>query len=528
MASGQRRIRINTQERAVSSDINRLQQFANQEFAEFHRYLLNVGTSEANPGTFTEGVTVATPLLAEVINGLLVKPVAGSTGLTVDAGVLMALQPDAAADDSNYKYVRDAGLLAGTLAIAANSSGDTRIDVVECRVNAVEATVSDSRDIFDAATGLFTATSVTKELKGRLEYRVRSGTSGGGMPANQSGWLPLMVASVPDGAADNDDVTFWDVRPLLADRANGPMNNLPPDELLDVNDDFHIVDPTHQNITGTCRAVLNGRHVGGTFRNTGPGTTAAFFNVFDPNNQDVPLVSGAISGNAHVYACTPFGLPRWARYTDGPSGRVPQSPAGIMIVSPTCPTYVGNPLAAIAIPDSYGLGGTVATNEAICVEVCRWKIDGGVNYAYHRTVNKRQRGQSGGLDGNYNVISSAGVDFHPRKEDIPANAKFCLVQIQLQFDIADAEVEVLANSVAVYNTNDQSGQAASHVQPQIIWANPTASPLVDQFALSGYFWMPLPREHGTPTVSPHLIQWAVKAGLTNVTNCVMLIQGFAL
>ncbi len=524
MASGNRRIRINTQERAVSSDINRLQQFANQDFGEFLRLLLNVQTSDIDPGTVTEATTIGTPLSAEIVNGLLVRPVAGNFSLTVDPGLLGALAPDAAADDSNYKYIRDPGIpSAGVLAIGANASGSIRIDVIECRVNPVEATVSDSRDIFDSSTGLFSATSVTKEIKGQLEYRVRAGTGGSGYPTAQSGWMPLCVASVPNGAASNDTVTFWDVRPMLADRAASPMNHVIADQILTMDDEF-ISTGGVRKFVGTATAIHNGRRVGGRFKKTVPGTATDFLDVYDVTNQDTGTIAvGVLTGNVHVYCVTPFGLPRWARYTDGPSGRVPEAPKGLLVCSLTPPTRTGAPSTAIALPVGTGLGGT--TSDAICVEVARW-FGNAADLFGSRTVKKCQMGGNPILiAGAYNVLSATRADFHVRDQDWPPNAKYALVALQIGFTLAAGAQQAQENSVLIWNTNDMSGLLTEVDAPVATPSNISGAP-VAYVTTTGTLRLPPPNEAGTPAVSPRLVQWELATAVPSPTAIDMLIYGF--
>src|ERR1700729_3903361 len=214
MASGDKEMVINSLARAVSTDQTRMQKFANADRAELFRFLLDISMGsddlDAN-GVLTQYTTQNNPLNAEIIgNGLTVKPVVGALDLLVDPGLLYLLNPDAAPDDSNYKYVNDAGIgTTGLLAMTANSSGQTRIDVIECQ-NLVNATAeTDNRDIFNPSTGAFNATTVSKAVKGYLTYRVRAGTPGSGFPGTAAGWLPLAVASVPTATTTNDTICFW-------------------------------------------------------------------------------------------------------------------------------------------------------------------------------------------------------------------------------------------------------------------------------------------------------------------------------
>jgi hypothetical protein len=390
MASGYRRLKINTQERAVSTDINRLQTFSGQDKAEMLRYALNVyGSDDLDAGgVLTEPNALETPLRAEIINGLMVSPGVASLAISILPGVLCALAPDAAVDESNYKYVRDPVGSTGVLTMTANASGSTRIDVIECRVNPTEATVNDNRDIFDSTTGLFVATSVAKEIKGQLEYRVRLGTPAAGYPAAAAGWLPLAVASVPTATVTNDTITFWDVRPLLSDRADGGYNltrDLPLVGNVQLSFD-HETDTTKLLVRGSVNVVNQaGRRLGGRMRRGTPGTDAEYIDLKDAANQ-----SGTLGANdlAHFYLLTPFGLPRWAKYTNAPSARVPRSPRGIPVLTDVVAQHQRNvPASPITIPTSTGLVGTTSSATLVAI------IPTGANAGdlYSGVVNDREQ-----------------------------------------------------------------------------------------------------------------------------------------
>lgn len=372
--SGMRTMRINTQERAMSTDINRLQAFAQNDSLELLRYLLLVGTSGTDLGLNVEPSSIASPLRAEIFgNGFLVAPQAGSLNLYVARGLLVAIAPDGALDMGDARYVSDAGISTpGALVVTQNLAVSARIDVVECRINPVDATVTDSRDIFNASTGLFLASTVTKELKGQLEYRVRAGTAGAGFPGTDSGWLPLAVIHVPASATTVDDMTFWDVRPLLADRAGNlvlsPRDRVVIDEAHFSVDDF--TDTNERRLAGEMCAVFGGRRIGGKIMRSTPGTEAVYVDMKHADN----LAAGFAwpgSGFIYFYFMMPFGLPRWARYTDGPVGRVPREPRGILVASDTAPNpLTGRPSSAIALPTSLGFTSTM-TSDGLCFGMVR-------------------------------------------------------------------------------------------------------------------------------------------------------------
>lgn len=402
-----RKIVINSQERAVSTDINRLQSFARRDLEEILRYeFLGTLVGPSDPGNAAYPVTVATPMKAEILGGLLVKPQNGTLDLLVDPGSLVAVSPDATlADSSSCVAVIDNGVpLVGTLAIGANASGSTRIDVVECRINPVPDVATDNRDKFDETTGLFSAVTVTKELGDRLEYRVRAGTPGAGYPAAQVGWLPLCVAKVPTGTTTNATVTFWDVRPLASDRVNTlrASSNF-VSELLDLDGTCTRVSGTSCLLGGAWRAQIGGRELASPFIG-GLGTyQATSWDAGDTANQDSGAIAESLTGHVYIYACTPFGLPRWAMYA--PTGsRVPGS-CGILVASYTAPDEGrARPSASITLPAGCGLGGAAAPAEAACVSV----IPRTAGNAFSNWV-ARNRSVRTQVDGRTVVSGAAGV-----------------------------------------------------------------------------------------------------------------------
>ena len=376
MSGGFKVGQFNSQERAVSTDLNRMQAFKGNDIAEQMRFMLNVsvGTDDLDAsGVVTESLTQGNPLLAEILNGFLVKPQGGSLNLLVDKGVLFTINPDGGADDSVYKYVRDAGVsVLGNLVITNNVGGGAiRIDVVEVQVadNVVE---TDNRDIFNPATGLFAATSVTKARADGLTYRVRAGTAGSGFPGTAQGWLPLAVISIPDAAASVDVMTFWDVRPLVNDREHAPstMNRAAP---LVTRCTYDLNTTVTAVLTGLCEVSANGRRLGGRFRRGSPGTDAESIDLSLAVNRESGFTLPGANGFTYLYLLTPAGLPRWARYTDGPAGRVPRSPRGIPVLSNVVPTsFTGVPSAAITLPTGLGLSGN--TTSGVCVAAFGTKV----------------------------------------------------------------------------------------------------------------------------------------------------------
>jgi hypothetical protein len=367
VSSGRKQAIINTQERAISVDINRLQSFAAADSAELFRYLLDC---DANDDTFAGGsavdhTTLDTPLRAEIINGYQATPQSGGLGVSVSAGVLLAIAPDSDPDASNYKYLRSGGLAFGTLSFAVGATA-TRIDILE--VSFGSATIeSASRDVFNDLTGLFTATSLPKAVQGQATFRIRQGTPGGSFASVglASGWLPLMVASIPSTATTCDAMDFWDVRPLIGDREIGIMplvRSFPKYERCFARID-NVTAPGTALVQGYFEGTYAGRRLGGNILKGTPAADPGYVDLNDTTQFD-PALSGTIgSGIYYVYLLTPFGLPRWARYTRLDdvvvyNPRVPRSPRGMLVISGVVPNLYGAPTAAVGLPTSTGLGGS--------------------------------------------------------------------------------------------------------------------------------------------------------------------------
>jgi hypothetical protein len=447
MPSGNKELVWNTLERALSVDNNRAQKFRNADTAELLRYMLDVtGDDDVNGGVITEHIAVEAPMRGEIINGLLVKPQVGSLSLLVDPGVLYALSPDAAADDSAYKFVHDPGIgVLGTLNMTAGA-GAVRIDVIEIQVGQINSE-TDNRDIFNPVTGLFTAASVTKAQQGTVtqggNIRVRAGAPGGGFPGVVSGWLPLAVASVPISAASNDVITFWDVRPLVRHRILQPFAaglTLP-----NLSRAHIVADPSTSPgstlISGLVEAssaahgVAGNYRLGGTLRRGTPGSDVA--GSFDA--QDVANQGGALGATVFyfVYLCQPFGLPRWERYTDAPAARIPRNPRGIPVVSTVSPDhYAGTPSAPITLPTSCGFGAAT-TSDAVCIFASTLNggvpdggsSDGRVSYPKFRVGPIAMTSSSAGSSPTVTFTLIDGTTH-------PPNAKALYVQLTAFIDLA--------------------------------------------------------------------------------------------
>jgi hypothetical protein len=362
MASGQKREFINSRERAISTDINRMQAFLGASAAEVLRWMYDAtATEDKAGGDGTPGVAAGTPLRGVILNGIRPRPEIGTKNLFIEPGVAMVCDPDvpASSDDSPFKVIIDPGVqVAGSLLMTVGGGGATRIDIIECQRSEVVLEV-DNRDLFNVQTGLFTPTSVNKVIASQLVYRIRNGVAGAGFPANVAGWMPLAVARVPNTALTWDDCDLWDVRPLASDFASPggfPVTQAEP--LTSRNWTYVNIVGANAKLIGIVDTVQGSRHAGGLLAPIG-----SFIDLFDTTNvqsQGLALVSLT---PWYLYFMFPKGLPRWAKYSTAASGsRIPLSPRGIPVVTQVHPVNAmqPTPVAAFNLPSA--LFG-VATSE---------------------------------------------------------------------------------------------------------------------------------------------------------------------
>ncbi len=352
MSSGQKLMVLNTRERVLSTDHNRLQSFIACDRSQLARFQYNDKRQNyfSLPGVTSQYVGGETPLAADVFGGLMVDPQA--TSLLVTPGELGCLFPDPSitADDSPYMLINDPGLqTAGILTFTANGGGGTRVDLVECQPQLVTLE-SDSRDIFNPATGLFAPASVNKVQAFRLQYRIRLGTPSAGIPALAAGWLPLAVSIVSTAATDFNGCDFYDVRPLVEDRVRPQIpgdSTVPQNYPLRDSEYGIVLNSGAYLLSGYAFSEFGGYLAGGQLRRSTPsfsGTRGGggngdgdptFINLSIAENQGNSFSHTANAMNA-VGAFFPAGLPRWVRYSQsaigGGFGRVPRGPRGIVAV----------------------------------------------------------------------------------------------------------------------------------------------------------------------------------------------------
>lgn len=361
MTAGSKNVVVNNLERALSTDINRLQTFKDAALSQLANWLFGVQqlNAELYPGYVTQFPPGALDPYQNsvVVNGLLPYPLNGTTSLLVSPGLVFMEDATYTPDQSPYRYVDDPGVSGVGALVLTPAPGAIRIDVIECAL--VDTVLEQSnRDIFNPATGLFTPFLVDKVKAGQLQYRIREGAPGGGFPGVVSGWLPLAVVSVPPAAATWDDCTLWDVRPLLSASNNAPFVTW----LQDTNAQTHWstgawnAGLTQLLITGKMTTGLGPYNQSGLLGNH--PTDAIWIDLADPDNWATGAVPVA-GFPYYLWALTPFNLPGWRKYSGiALSPRRPTGMAGVMALSMVAPTARGFPALAITPPAATGLLGS--------------------------------------------------------------------------------------------------------------------------------------------------------------------------
>jgi len=392
MPTGGRNLQFNTLERALSSDLNRLQRLAGGDLSALlkllvgHRSTQGLAAASYSPASgfvlddadagsgaaVADPTTTSTPLTADIFEGFLVRPVPSTLTMTVDPGVMTAVVPDGDPDASATKLVVDPGQpLAGQLLVPQNLANTDAWYIVEAipALNAaVETRVS---DIFNDLTGQFTPTPVTKVQAYLCTYQIRVFTNA--FPTLAQGALPLALIYAPGtfalagGSLVTDQMTFYDVRPLISDRDNS---------LSGISNQYPTVIGENQfsvsggnSIVGTAARLFRGRRVGGWLTQGSPvvGTRELItgsptpFQPFALNNRDQS--AGTPSSLGYLYYVFPLGLPRFSRYMNQTDAnalgvpRLPRSPRGLPVSSPVVPDIRG-----VAGNLGLGLGGVTQAN----------------------------------------------------------------------------------------------------------------------------------------------------------------------
>ena len=379
MSQGPETVVFNTYERAVSTDLNRLQVFQARILADMLRYSYDARAMENEAGGVAYPLSgTAAPPSAAIVGGIMARPEMGTTAMFIDPGVICIADTDLPVDvdASPYKVISDPGILtAGTLALTANTSGYTRIDIVECQRAADQVIESDSRDLYDPQTDLFTAATVTKAKADKLTYRIRKGTPGLGFPGVVSGWLPLAVCRVPNGASDWNAVDLWDVRPMASDLLNTPFDIAQSTypRSADESRDVEVLVLSAQTaypynnpipMIGNVDLQLINRKIGGKFAVDGSNLDLNNVDILEPTfyTDLADGIGGAILSKAfYVWLVCPHGLPRWVKYSPWTAGyRKPLSLRGLPVLSCAGPDANGFPIRPLQLPIGLAMPATYA------------------------------------------------------------------------------------------------------------------------------------------------------------------------
>lgn len=400
MSSGLRTMKFNTRERALSTDVNRLQSFMASDLAETLRSLfmrpiddysfLGAALTSTPNGLYASDESVdrsdivGTPLQGMVLAGLTVILPVGATSLIVQPGVVMFADPDGQSgssdpdlpntDDNPCKVIRDPGIQTlGILTWTPNAGPGRRMDYVEVRRQQI-VQEADNRDIYDPVTATFTASTVDKVEVAQLEYRIRLGTQGAGLPALAQGWMPIVVLSTPSSAVSLDTIDAWDVRPLASDLDTGRVRN--PGAITTFTKRELVLDVFQAPGEGRLRGSIDGFSRGG-WRIGGriaqpDGTTRV--DILNPEIAQSGFAPGG-SSMWRVFAMFPRGLPRWVRYSSvtfaalagGLPGRGPGTFRGVLVTTAAVQDFNGCPLVAVAMPTVLGFTGTETKGYLVAV-----------------------------------------------------------------------------------------------------------------------------------------------------------------
>lgn len=381
MSSGEKQLVFNTRERALSTDFDRAQAFVACDRSQLARFFYNDQRQNTYvyPGVSKQYVGGEAPMAADVFGGLMVDP--QTTSVLITPGEIGCLFPDPSitADDSPYMLINDPGQqTAGILTFTANASGQTRVDLIECQpVSTILET--DNRDIFNPGTGLFAPASVTKVQAFRLQYRIRTGTGGAGVPALAAGWLPLAAIVMPSGAADYNACDFYDVRPLVEERVRpqpayiaGAFQSAQYSPVRDAEYSSRVLSGATV-LQGYSENQFGGYIAGGWLRRSTPNSSGAMggtgVNDGDAVHVNLSLVDNQTPGFAptanqlvYLVAFFPAALPRWVRYAETPVGggfgRIPRGPRGILLAT-TSPPFTNGIVFPLSIGHGLGTAGGV-------------------------------------------------------------------------------------------------------------------------------------------------------------------------
>ncbi len=221
---------FHTNQRALSDDINDLQAMSSRTLADFIGQLAAVRMIASTGGFDTQPQSVTM--------GLEIRAGGGNT-VVVLPGILAQFSGSHPAVPEEFESLQRIGVSRANVALVVPVVASTYY-LLEARVVDV-ATLTESRDIFNTTTEVFTPTSVQTRGERRLEFQLVAG-SGGNLPPFSGGtWVPLHIFNTDAvGALPQIPITNgyqFDCRPDLKDLLNDdPLRQSPnvghPDGVL--------------------------------------------------------------------------------------------------------------------------------------------------------------------------------------------------------------------------------------------------------------------------------------------------------
>lgn len=392
MSSGDKRIIINTRERAVSDDINRAQAFKAQQLAELVRTAISRASTlpamDGMGGVFDyKASTISTwPHGGDVLNGLFAVADNGS-GVTITRGIagFWVNNWGGGTDDSNYVVVPSDGVSSvATFPFAANGGGSDRWDMLVAYVEDETVLEQASRDLYDSTTGLFTPSLVDKVESATLKFAYVTGTAGNPPPTypmpgdyGTKTCQPIVLAliCVHPWSSGFTTCDFYDTRPLVSART-------PPGDFVkyttaynreliwtdrQLRPSFHYDGAFFSQVEGHALGIFGDGVMGGRLRKNVPSSALAQFGVasskssytlaaiggdslfIDPDDPDLADSAYPPSSAIHSLSALAFGWPagyeRFVRYVQvganvaaptntihQPGSRVPVGPNGVLAI----------------------------------------------------------------------------------------------------------------------------------------------------------------------------------------------------
>lgn len=345
--SGTQQIVIPPFSRALSSDIDRLQQIVNASRANLAgtplaEYLQSrAGFGQTGSLSVIDGEPGVTgfPALPAVVNRGGFCNFDDTSQVTIEPMVLTAYlptDPNKGPDDSDYVIVEDLGATRPVFPFVpyGAGAGNYRKDLIVVRVSGAQDTVTGSREIFNPTTQKFSSQNVTVGIDTQLAYDYIIGA--GNAPLDPSLFpadgIVMCVVIVPGGATGFDDCAIFDTRPLAADMVEAPgqpRNVITDHNIRAFEYPTGSVNPSRK-MTGTFRfvSVYNDARGSNWLPFGGGGVidsgdlVADYSQVHelygDVSDGAVSQSSTVVGSVRNIWAVVmPYSLPRWNKYLPG-------------------------------------------------------------------------------------------------------------------------------------------------------------------------------------------------------------------